>query len=160
MSNSGKEDQESYSGRGTKKEQRVYIKIECLKGNIVPIITASIVVQWFKQFQDGRRFRSYVHYYWQDFDYNHVHITWQTNYGVWDSTGVRNAKNNDTLYFNQISDGRKRLWFWWVLHILFPTQNNIIRNCVIKIWLFTKRGNCIFAKNNRYRWNLGVWPQK
>ncbi len=38
MSESG-EDQETYLGRITKKEPQVYIKIECLRGNTVPIIT-------------------------------------------------------------------------------------------------------------------------
>ncbi len=31
MSDSGEEHQETYSGYVTKKEQRVYIKIECIK---------------------------------------------------------------------------------------------------------------------------------
>ncbi len=33
MSGSGEEDQETYSSRITKKDQRVYIKIECLRGD-------------------------------------------------------------------------------------------------------------------------------
>ncbi len=36
----GEEDQETYSGHVTKKDQWVYIKIECLKSNTVPIITS------------------------------------------------------------------------------------------------------------------------
>ncbi len=42
MSDSSEEDQETYSGRITKKEQRVYIKIECLRCNTMLIITANL----------------------------------------------------------------------------------------------------------------------
>ncbi len=38
MSDTGEEDQETYLGRVTKQEQRVYIKIKCLRGNTVSII--------------------------------------------------------------------------------------------------------------------------
>ncbi len=68
MSDSGEEDQETYSGCVLKKEQRVRIKIECLRGNTVPMITAylheacshdavnrSTVTQLFKQVQEKRR---------------------------------------------------------------------------------------------------------
>ncbi len=41
MSDSG-EDQETYSGHIMKKQQWVYIKIKCLEGNTVPIITANL----------------------------------------------------------------------------------------------------------------------
>ncbi len=36
------EDQKTYSDCVTKKEQRVYIKIECLRGNTVAINTANL----------------------------------------------------------------------------------------------------------------------
>ncbi len=55
------EDRETYSDQVTKKEQRAYIKIECLRGNTVSIITANLreacshdevncsaVARWFK----------------------------------------------------------------------------------------------------------------
>ncbi len=36
------EDQKTYSSHVTKKEQRAYIKIKCLRGNTVSIITAKL----------------------------------------------------------------------------------------------------------------------
>ncbi len=36
------EDRETYSGYVTKKEQRAYIKIKCLRGNTVPVIIANV----------------------------------------------------------------------------------------------------------------------
>ncbi len=65
MYDSGRKDQETYSGSVTKKEQWVNIKIECLRGYTVPIITANLheacsydatsctVARWFKLFQEG-----------------------------------------------------------------------------------------------------------
>ncbi len=68
MSDSGKEDQETYSSYGFEREQRKYIKIKCFRGNTMPIITANLreacrhdavncstMARWFKQFQEGRR---------------------------------------------------------------------------------------------------------
>ncbi len=68
MSDSSEEDQETYSGRVTKKELQAYIKIEYVRGNTVPIIAANLceacshdalncstVARWFNQFQEGRR---------------------------------------------------------------------------------------------------------
>ncbi len=42
MSDRSKEDQETYSSCVTKKEQRVYIKIKCLRDNTGSIITANL----------------------------------------------------------------------------------------------------------------------
>ncbi len=64
MSDSGVEDQEHYLGHVTKKGE--YIKIECLSGNTVSIITANLhdasihdavncsaVARWFNYFKKG-----------------------------------------------------------------------------------------------------------
>ncbi len=69
MSDSGKEDQETYSAAIMKKVQQTHIRIKCLQCNTVPIITANLheacnhdgvncstAAGWFKQFQEGRRF--------------------------------------------------------------------------------------------------------
>ncbi len=63
-------------------------------------------------------------HYWQHFDCNCVHITWQRqmNDGAGNGRGITYTENNDTAHFYLISDEKKKVVARWVPHMLFSVQ--------------------------------------
>ncbi len=175
MSDSGEEDQRNYSGHIMKKEQWAYIKIECLRGNTMPIIIPNLreacshdavncspVVRWFKQLQYGRSVEDNLRLVVP----LPLLITLQlrlcphyltNNDDAGDGRDVRYTENNDTPHFNRISDEKKGCGILGTTHAAFHTKKcmELIRN-IDSLW---KGRNWVFATNNHYRWNLGAWLQ-
>ncbi len=143
MPDSGEEYQETYSACVIKKEQRAYIKIKCLRGNTVPIITANLretcsydavncstVARWFKWFQEGKR--SMEDDAWTGHLFTTIDNTWvaivptlldnNTQMAVGEMECIRYTENNNTTYFNWISDEEKGCGMVGITHAVFLTK--------------------------------------
>ncbi len=71
--------------------------------------------------------------------------------------GVRYTKNNDILHFNKISDEEKECVVVGTTHALPHTKTMSYGTVSETFDLLQNRRNCVFAVNNHYWWNLGVW---
>ncbi len=148
-----------------KKSNKRILKSNVLGGDTVPIIAANLreacshhdavnrssVVQMIS----GREIDgiwcthwSPLYCYWQHFDCDGIHITWQTNDGVRDGRGIGYTENNNTRHFNWISDEGKGCGNVGTANAVSCAKTMLCGTVLETFDSLQKGKNYVFATNN------------